>query len=477
MAKIAAVPDVPPRAILYLRQSVHRDDSVSLELQETACRDHCARHGYDVIEVRSDPGISGRTWKRPGVVGTLAAIEAGEADVIVLWRWSRLSRSRRDWAVAIDRIEAAGGKIESATEPVDVSTASGRFARGMLAELAAFDSEMKGEVWKEAHMRRLRAGLPHSGKGKWGYVYDNDQKIHVPHETDGPMLASLYRRYAAGESFYSLVRALNSSGFTTQEGNLWRDSVLRRVLDSGFAAGRITYKGQEFAGVHEYLITAEEFAAYKSRREDRRITAPRTVRSQYLLSGMARCHCGSSMTAGQFGHQHLPKMRCNDSKERGAHGGGGYVMIHLLERIVIEWLQALAEDVESATVAADLARAGTVRRQSDARRLAREITALDEQLAQLTRHLLSGTVPESAYVTTRDEITVERGRLVQQLAAAEQAAARSDVPAAQAAQLLERWDELSVELRREMLKQLIKRIDVKPGRPRASITIVPVWEG
>ena len=48
-------------------------------------------------------------------------IEHGQADAIVVWRWSRVSRNRLDWAVAVDRVEAAGGALESATEAARIA--------------------------------------------------------------------------------------------------------------------------------------------------------------------------------------------------------------------------------------------------------------------------------------------------------------------------------------------------------------------
>ena len=147
--RLHAVPETAPRAVLYLRQSVAREESISLELQEIAGRRYCEQRGYEVVEVLADPGISGRTWARPAVQHAVRMIEARDVDVIVVWKWSRLSRSRRDWAVAVDRVEGAGGRLESSTEPVDTTTSTGRFTRGMLAELAAFESERIGDTWRE----------------------------------------------------------------------------------------------------------------------------------------------------------------------------------------------------------------------------------------------------------------------------------------------------------------------------------------
>ncbi|WP_434080386.1 recombinase family protein [Sanguibacter sp. Z1732] len=338
------VPDVPPRAVLYLRQSVDREESISLELQETAGRDYATRMGYVVTEVLADPGISGRTWARPAVKQALALVEARDADVIVVWKWSRLARNRRDWAVAVDTIEAAGGRLESSTETVDTTTSTGRLARGMLAEIAAFESDRIGDGWREAHARRVKAGLPANGKPRWGYTYDQGAKVHRPDPVTGPVLAQLYARYVAGESVYSLVRWLNANGHRTSpgygtSGGVWSDRSLRRVLDSGFGAGLITVAGERHPGVHEPVIDRGLWEAYQVSRAGRRVRRS-SERSQYLLSGMVRCACGAGMTGGQFGAGRVAKFRCKAAADQGRHGGG-YATMHLVEDEVLAWLRGL----------------------------------------------------------------------------------------------------------------------------------------
>lgn len=163
--RLAAVPDpaVTPRAVGYVRVSMERDDMTSPELQETAIRDHCSRRGYQLVEVLVDVGMTGQLWRRRKIEQAVQQVEAGQVDVIVVWKVSRVSRNRRDWAIAVDRVEGAGGRVESATEQLDGTTSTGRLTRGMLAELAAFESEVKGDQWRETHARRLRQGLPHHG--------------------------------------------------------------------------------------------------------------------------------------------------------------------------------------------------------------------------------------------------------------------------------------------------------------------------
>jgi hypothetical protein len=42
--------------------------------------------------------------------------------------------------------------------------------------------------------------------------------------------------------------------------------------------------------------------------------------------------------------------------------------------------------------------------------------------------------------------------------------------------LLEDWDGLSIQLRRDSLQQLVDHVSVMPGRLRSIVTIVPIWE-
>lgn len=98
-----AIP-IRPHAVLYLRQSIARKDSISLELQEDAGRRYCEQTGYQVVAVEADSGISGLTWYRPAVQRVMGMIETGEDEVIVLWKWSRLSRARHAHRVRCLRI-------------------------------------------------------------------------------------------------------------------------------------------------------------------------------------------------------------------------------------------------------------------------------------------------------------------------------------------------------------------------------------
>lgn len=483
-SSLRVVPERPPRVLGMIRVSKEREGMISPEVQRAAITDYCTARGYDVtgwLEGLDESGSRRRSAWWPRLEQGVAAVEAGVYDVIVVWKFSRTARNRLRWAVAIDRVEAAGGRLESATEQFDTTTSSGRLARGMLAELNAFEAERIGEVWKSVHESRIRAGKPATGKPKWGYVYDPVEKLHRPDPVTGPVLAELYARYVAGESVYQLVRWLNARGHRTLTGGLWSERTLRRVLDSGFAAGLFAAQGELHAGVHEPLVDADLWQAYLDARVVRRGRPARVERSQYLLSGLVRCgRCEGSMVAGQYGAARAPKYRCKRAKEQGPEACvGGYVMAGYVEDAVLDWLREQAEDVDAAAAAALAVQAKRAVGRSEVERLAREVSRVGEALQRLVvQEATSPEVPREVFVGAREELSAQHQALTAALEeASRESRASEEDPGRVAQELLAVWDTSPVALRRQLLGRLVARVMVWSGRPQARIEVVPVWGG
>lgn len=486
---LRAVPATQPRAVLYLRQSVSRDDSISLELQETACRDYCARRGYTVTEVIADPGISGRTWNRPGVQRTLDLIEQRTADVIVLWRWSRLSRSRKDWAVAVDRVEVAGGAIESATEPVDVSTAAGRLQRGMLAELAAWESEVKGEQWREAQARRRNLGLPHSGGLRPGYLYE--EKQYRPDPDTAPLVAAAYDKFIGGMGSRRLAEWLNTVQLPTRGRGAWTFRSASRLLESGWAAGKLHVHDPQCGcpnrngacerrihvdGAHEPIISTRQWQAYLAEHDRRSVTPRRLLSPSTPLSGLVRCaSCGYGMRTKQAGRSRSnPLYACY-------HPGcpaPTTVVRHRAEAAALAWLAAYATDVDQAAAIAASDSASRAAAKTSISRLARSTSQLDAEMVSLAREYARGVIPEAVYVAARDELTAEREVAERALAEASRQLGPELPERSHAADLVADWDTLPAQARNTICRNLLRVVVARgtDGARASTVTVVPAWE-
>lgn len=399
MNKLRVVTDTPQRAIIYLRQSVYREESISLELQEIACRDYCDRMGYAVVGVESDPGISGRTWKRPAVQRVMQSIEDREAEVVILWKWSRLSRSRKDWALAIDRADIAGGKIESATEPIDTATASGRFARGVMTEYAAFQSEQIGEQWEEVRQRRLKMGLPASGRLPFGWDWHEGG---IRPNDNAPLVVEMYRRYLTGDGSATISQWVNSQGIPAPNGGRWGRQRPLTVMDSSIHAGLIPYRGETYPGAHAPIIDKATWEQYQAQRLTRRETRQKPRTYAYLLSNLMRCRCGArmhgkgSITGGKLYRGYICGERFSE------HEGRAYTSALVVESPIVEWAMTFDPHVDARTES----NASRVKLDS----IRREINALEIEHGSLTRQHTRGIIPEAAYIRAGAEIESELAR-------------------------------------------------------------------
>lgn len=470
--RLAPVPDTPPRAVLYLRQSTYREESISLELQETAGRQYAARQGYTVVDVLADPGVTGRTWNRPAVQRAMAMLEQGEAEVIVLWRWSRLSRNRRDWALAADRADVAGGRIESATEPND-PTAAGRFARGVMTELAAFESERISEQWREVHASRIARGLPVSGRARFGYVRDPETGGFSPDPVTGPVLADLYARYLGGAGLVALTRHLHDLGLgSPYSGKPYSHRGVATLLDSGFGAGLLRVGGQYLSGAHEPVIDEATWRRYLSERE-RRTTLPPRLRAgaPSRVSGVARCAtCGSTLALQRYARSGAkPRMRCS----RLECAARVSVTVERVEAAVLEWLPNVAEAVERSAAAA------AARNVDDRLAVARAQAVVEETSQALTRLALSharGLIPQEAFVAARDELVSERDEAQGVLERVERRTAAGAELVGMASSLIEAWQSIAPEAAARMLRELVVVRARKHPDGTTTLALEPAFE-
>lgn len=478
---LRAVPARPRRVLGLVRVSKKRDDTVSPEQQEYLIREKASREGYQLVGFvygidESGSRAKSAWWRK--LDEAVAQVEAGEVDGILIWKFSRVARHRLKWNVAVDRVETAGGVLESATEDFDTTTSSGRFARGMTAEMNAFQAELIGEGWVETHERRVRAGLPHTGRRRWGYVYDRAKKVHEPHPEQGPVLADLYRRFVAGESMYALARWMNAHGWPSPGGTAWSDRALRGLLDNGFAAGLFRYRGELHQGVHKPLIDADLWQAYLDARAARRRMPARVERSGYLLSGLVRCaRCGGAMAANKIDPG--TKLAANGKRysagrvkliyrcERGKATGrciGGSIKMAVVEEHVLTFVRGLATQVDEKASSKTVVDARRTLLETEERRLRRELEKVDEALVRLALRDAERRMPAAVYARARTELE-ERAA---QLRAAMEDAGRTHRRApqdrsAEAARLLEEWVELPVAGRREILRGLIDCVLVRTG--------------
>lgn len=89
--------------------------------------------------------FTGKTMDRPGRKRLLADIDMGKVGTIAVWRLDRLGRTARGLTALFDDLRAKGVNLVSLKDGLDLTTPAGRLMANVLASVAAFETEIRGE--------------------------------------------------------------------------------------------------------------------------------------------------------------------------------------------------------------------------------------------------------------------------------------------------------------------------------------------
>ena len=193
------MPDVTIRVALYARTSTS-DKGQDPELQLEELRRLAEQRGWSVVEEYVDEGISGAKARRPALDKLLSDAQAGNLDVVAVWKLDRLGRSLQHLLRTLDDLSGWGVKFVSARDAgIDTTTASGRLLLHMLGAFAEFEREIIRER-VIAGVRRAQAQGKHCGR----------QRVEMDLR---PALAM----FAQGYGLKATARALGASVTTLRE--------------------------------------------------------------------------------------------------------------------------------------------------------------------------------------------------------------------------------------------------------------------
>lgn len=306
------------RGLIYTR--VSSDDQVegtSLASQEELCRRYCAQKGIEVVEVFRDEGETAKDLSLNNRTRFLAALEfcrkeRPPIEAFVVFRVDRFARNTEDHFAVRRVLLNYGTALHSVTEPIGNRPAE-KFIETVLAGAAEYDNAIRKQRCTDGMVARINQGIwpfkPPIGYSCAHHKKHGEKKSR-PDEADGEVFLVIQRAlraYAHGEivSQAALARQLNLWGFekitAKKATNKHVDRLLGRLLP--FYAGVLVspWTGKEHAGLHQPMISRDEFARIRARRLGRspHVPAKRThFRSDLPLRRMICCDaCGRFLTA------------------------------------------------------------------------------------------------------------------------------------------------------------------------------------
>ncbi len=133
---------MPKRISLYVRTSTANGQPT--KNQERELQAVAERHGWQVVTVYRDQGISGAKGrdKRLGLDRLMRAVARKEVDMIAAWSVDRLGRSLTDLVQVLQDLHAKHVDLYLHQQGLDTTTPSGKAMFQMMGVFAEFERSM-----------------------------------------------------------------------------------------------------------------------------------------------------------------------------------------------------------------------------------------------------------------------------------------------------------------------------------------------
>jgi site-specific DNA recombinase len=301
------------RCAIYTRKST--DEGLeqafnSLDAQREACAAFVAsqRHeGWTASPaLYDDGGFSGGSMQRPALQRLMTDIEAGQIDVVVVYKVDRLTRALSDFARLVEVFDRRGVSFVSITQQFNTTTSMGRLTLNVLLSFAQFEREVIGERVRDKIAASKKKGMWMGGMPPLGYDV-KDRKLTV-NDDEARVVVDIYRRYLALKSVHALRDELADLGIRSKrrmrtDGGAYGGQTLSRralylILQNPLYRGEIAYKGGSYPGEHQAIVDKplwDEVQAALAANRVERATGAR-ARHPSLLTGMVFDETGGRLT-------------------------------------------------------------------------------------------------------------------------------------------------------------------------------------
>jgi site-specific DNA recombinase len=453
------------RAAPYARiskEDVGNVDNTDIQLDE--CLAWIAENGHQLVGTYVDNNISAYSnARRPDYERLLRDVEANKIDIIVCTEPSRLNRNLRNSINLIALAYTTKLQHIAVTDPerhgFDLSTKSG--IQNALEAAIEDEKEVARLSGRQKRKNRVRAkeGRRNGGPRPFGYEADG---ITI-RESEAVILREVVRRLLDGESSRSIIMDLRRRGVKTPTGKDWHGHTLRRIISSPRMCGIRTHLGTHYKAQWPAIISEEDWqrlqVVWRARARHGSV-----VPRRYLLTGILFCgNCDTPMVGQTWHDTRRPgtitrRYRCAKD-EAYYHRSGCGKIFRVAEPIELLVSEAVLRRLDSP----DFIRAlGAQANDGELKAKIDERQHKEDHKRELLEDRARGILNRSDYEYAKHIVEDEIEAINRQLATMQSGRTLARIPLD--GSLRQVWEEADIDFKRDLIKLLVKKIVILPGR-------------
>ncbi|MFW9770328.1 MAG: recombinase family protein [Candidatus Thorarchaeota archaeon] len=199
------------RAVGYTRVSTdeQRNEGQSIDNQAARIQAYAESQGWDLIDIYSDEGHSGKSIDRPELARLLADLETTEIDIVLVYKVDRLTRRQRDlWTLLEDNFEKNEVGFKSVSEPFDTTTATGKAFLSMIGTFAQLERDTIAERTADT-LKHKKSNGEWIGRVPFGYRIGENGKLEKDPD-EQRIIRRIRRMRSRGKTIREISRVTNT---------------------------------------------------------------------------------------------------------------------------------------------------------------------------------------------------------------------------------------------------------------------------
>jgi len=309
------------------RQTLENEKD-DIPMQKRACEEFCDRMGWEIVDSRSEKGVSGYKVSandRDAIIDIRDAASKGKFDILLVYMFDRLGRKEDETPFIVQWFINNGVEVWSTQEGQQkIEQHVDKLLNYIRFWQAQGESEKTSARVKTAQAQMIQDGRFRGGTVPFGYRLEYNGRVGkkglpagdlAVNEQEAAVIRTIFDRYVShGYGTQRICGYLAENNMTTKEGTRFINTTIQNILKRPIYVGILSGGGVQSDVIPALQIVppevfdrAQEIMKERSSNyAERRI--PLNTKGDALLSGNVFCgHCNARLTLTTNGKKYIRK--------------------------------------------------------------------------------------------------------------------------------------------------------------------------